>query len=72
MLRTGCVNVCGLGSTWKQSHLHNYVRLLDLDVASINETKIFRKYALASIFENYEVSSFCGLSDVGSSVAVLL
>lgn len=44
-----CINVHGLGSTWKQGHLLNNLRSLDLDVATISETRISGKHDLASI-----------------------
>lgn len=55
VLRVECVNVRGLGSVWKQGHLSNDLRSLDLDVATISEARISGKHVLVSIFEDYEI-----------------
>lgn len=66
------MHVRGLESVWKQGHLDNDLKSLDLDMTTINETRISRKHPLAFLFEDYDVFSFCGLSGASGSVAVLL
>lgn len=56
---------------WKQGHLLNNFRFLDLDEIAISETKYSGKHALASIFEDYIFPS-CGLSGAIGGVVVLL
>lgn len=67
-----CENALGLVSAWKQGHLLNELRPLDLDVAAIRETWISEKHAQASIFENYAIFSSCDLSGACGGVALLL
>lgn len=60
----------GLGSTWKPGHRLNDIRHLNLDVTGICETQNAGKYALAIIFEDYEIFSSYSLSEVGSNISV--
>lgn len=64
--------MCGLGSAWKQGHVLNNLRSLDLDFAATSETKISGEHVSAPVFKDYIVFSSCGLSGVGGGVAVLL
>lgn len=66
------MNVCGLGSALEQSHLHNVLRSLDLDVVFISVIEISGKQALASNFKGEEVFLFCCLLRSSGDVATLL
>lgn len=49
----------------------NDLRSLDLDVVAINETRISNVRPLGPIFDDYEIFSSCGLSEVGCGEAGL-
>lgn len=47
----------GLGSAWKQGHLLNDLKSLDMDVVAISETKISGVHSLGPLFDDYEIFS---------------
>ncbi len=64
-IRVGCLNVRGLGSAWKQGHLLNDLRSLNMDVVAITETRISDTRALAPIFDDFEVHASLSRREMG-------
>lgn len=63
-LKVGCINVRDLGSSRKQGGLHNDLRWISLNIA-VSETKIADTWALAPIFDDFEIFASLSRPEMG-------